>query len=126
MSSTITKDRLIYDSGDIADSDKLFTTIIDTSDNAVGTTDVSGTRGLDVNVLNDIDVDLDHANDSVRIGDGTNLVTVTQNGADYGLDVNLINTSIAVTATDTSDNSTTANLTITVPHDKKNAGYGRR
>lgn len=56
---------------------------------------------LKVSVTNSlgIDVDLDHAEDSVRLGDGTNLVTVTNVASDYGLDVNLINASIAVTAT---------------------------
>ena len=43
---------------------------------------------------------IDKGADSIRLGDDTNLVTVTNVGADYGLDVNLINASIAVTATD--------------------------
>jgi hypothetical protein len=41
-----------------------------------------------------IDVAIDHANDSIRIGDGTNLATITQVGADYGLDVNIISGSV--------------------------------
>lgn len=64
---------------------------------------ITSTAGaLDVNLKSPItvDVSLDHANDSVKLGDGTNLVTVTNVGADYGLDVNIINASIAVTATD--------------------------
>lgn len=47
-----------------------------------------------------VEVDLAHTDDSVRLGDGTNFLTSTTVGADIGLDVYLINTSIAVTATD--------------------------
>lgn len=47
-----------------------------------------------------LDVALSHVNDSVRLGDGTNFLTSTTVGADIGLDVNLINASIAVTASD--------------------------
>lgn len=43
---------------------------------------------LNVNVL------LNHADDSVRLGDGTNLFTGTVNGPKTGLDVNLINTNL--------------------------------
>lgn len=48
---------------------------------------------LNVNVTNSlgIDVDLDHSEDSVRLGDGTNLFTGTTVGSDVGLDVNVIN-----------------------------------
>jgi hypothetical protein len=59
---------------------------------------------LDVNIKTssiDLNVELDHTDgDSVALGDGTNLFTSTTVGADIGLDVNLINASIAVTATD--------------------------
>lgn len=47
-----------------------------------------------------VEVDLSHLDDSVRLGDGTDFFTSTTVGADIGLDVNLINASIAVTATD--------------------------
>jgi hypothetical protein len=36
-------------------------------------------------------VDVDHTEDSIRLGDGTNFITSTINGFDVGLDVNLIN-----------------------------------
>ena len=64
-------------------------------------TDVSGKKALDVNVASgiNVEVDLSHTDDSVRLGDGTAFFTSTTNGGDVGLDVNLINTSIAVTAT---------------------------
>jgi hypothetical protein len=44
-----------------------------------------------------VEVDLSHVDDSVRLGDGTNLLTSHNVGSDYGLDVYLINTEIAVT-----------------------------
>ncbi len=49
----------------------------------------------------DLDIrSLDHtsggANDSVRLGDGTNFLTSTTVGADVGLDVNIINADISV------------------------------
>lgn len=47
-----------------------------------------------------VEVDLSHIDDSVRLGDGTDFFTSTTVGADIGLDVNLINASIVVTATD--------------------------
>jgi hypothetical protein len=43
-----------------------------------------------------IEVIIDHTNDSIRLGDGTDLVTTTTVGSDVGLDVNIINGSIDV------------------------------
>jgi len=62
---------------------------------------VSDALKVDIGSVSDLDIrDLIHTSDSVALGDGSaNLVTVTNNGADYGLDVNLINDSIVVTAT---------------------------
>jgi len=39
---------------------------------------------------------ISHSDDSVRIGDGTDLVTTTTEGSKIGLDVNLINPEIAL------------------------------
>lgn len=63
---------------------------------------LSSTAGaLDVNVASgNLSVDLEHTEDSIRLGDGTNFLTSTTVGADIGLDVNLINASIVVTASD--------------------------
>jgi hypothetical protein len=64
---------------------------------------ITSTAGaLDVNLKSPlvVDVSLSHTNDSVHLGDGTNLLTSTTVGPDIGLDVNLINASIVVTATD--------------------------
>lgn len=42
-----------------------------------------------------IEVIIDHADDSIRLGDGTKLVTATQNGSKVGIDVNLTNDEIS-------------------------------
>jgi hypothetical protein len=69
--------------------------LFDGSGNALTST----TGSLNVNVSNAIAVDVVHTSDSVALGDGTNLLTSTTVGGDIGLDVNIINASIAVTAT---------------------------
>ena len=80
--------------------------VIDEADDSIrigiGGTLVTGTTigsntGLDVNIINPIDVDLDHSSDSIRLGDGTNLTTTTTIGSSVGLDVNVINTTGADT-----------------------------
>lgn len=71
--------------------------LADAAGNTVGVSSGS----LDVNVTNTlgIDVDLDHTEDSVRLGDGTTLHTGTTVGSDHGLDVyNLNDPSVADTA----------------------------
>lgn len=64
--------------------------------------DINADGSIDVNILGgvNVEVDLSHVDDSVRLGDGTNLTTVTQNGAFFGLDVNIINDDLTVVATD--------------------------
>jgi predicted DNA-binding ribbon-helix-helix protein len=44
-----------------------------------------------VNILNDISLTISHTDDSIRLGDGTNLITSTAVGPKQGLDVNVIN-----------------------------------
>ncbi len=58
----------------------------------VSITDVGGKKALDVNVT---DIVIDHANDSVRIGDGTNLIGSTVASGGRGLNVNVVNPSAA-------------------------------
>ena len=58
---------------------------------------------LDVNIKTSdiaIAVDLDHTEDSIRLGDGTSFFTSTSENGDIALDVHLSNTSILVTAAD--------------------------
>lgn len=77
-------------------------TLKDGSGTALTSTLEAGKQGLDVYIAGgaSIEVDLDHTEDSVRLGNGTDFLTSTTVGADIGLDVNLINASIEVTATD--------------------------
>jgi len=46
------------------------------------------------------EVIISHLDDSIKIGDGTSLVTTTTIGPDVGLDINIINTSLNISATD--------------------------
>lgn len=47
-----------------------------------------------------VEVEIDQASDSIKLGDGTNLFTSTTVGADTGLDINVINSSLTVDSTD--------------------------
>ena len=77
-------------------------TLKDGAGTALTSTLVGADQALDVNVVGgvNVEVDLSHVDDSVALGNGTDLFTSTTVGADIGLDVNLINASIVVTATD--------------------------
>lgn len=95
---SITVDAVNLDIRDLtAASDSVQAWTFDGTGNAITST----AGALDVNLKSPVvvDVSLSHTNDSVRLGDGTSLLTSTTVGADIGLDVNLINASIAVTAT---------------------------
>lgn len=98
------KDMLIFDVSDantIADSDSVGAFLRASDGTLLTHTDVGGKKALDVRLAEgvNVEVDLSHLDDSVALGDGTNLFTSTTVGADIGLDVNLINASIEVTAT---------------------------
>jgi len=62
-------------------------------------TTVSAKEALDVYVAGgvDLEVDLSHIDDSVRLGDGTNFLTSTSENGDIALDVHLSNSNIEVT-----------------------------
>lgn len=77
MSLNLTE--LLFDATD-STGPKVGSYLISKSGEIIDHADVGGVKGLNVNVLNDIEVALDHANDSVRLGDGTNLTVVTANG----------------------------------------------
>ena len=101
----ISKDQLVFDTTDadtIAASDNVGAFIRSSDGTLITHTLVGGKEALDVNIAGgvSIEVDLDHTEDSVRLGNGTDFLTSTTVGGDIGLDVNLINASIAVTATD--------------------------
>jgi hypothetical protein len=96
------KDQLIFDVTDantIAESDSVGAFVRSSDGTLITHTTVGGKEALDVNIASgvNVEVDLDHADDSVALGDGTNLLTSTTVGGDIGLDVNIINAEIAVT-----------------------------
>jgi hypothetical protein len=79
------------------DVDSIASWLKDGSGNAISST----AGALDVNVASgDLTVDLDHIEDSVRLGDGTNFLTSENVGADYALHTYLLNSSLVVSATD--------------------------
>ena len=99
------KDKLIFDVTDantIADSDSVGAFLRSSDGTLLTHSTVGGKEALDVSIADgvNVEVDLSHIDDSVRLGDGTDFFTSTTVGADIGLDVNIINASIAVTATD--------------------------
>lgn len=49
-------------------------------------------------VLGEVEVIISHIDDSIRLGDGTSLITSTLVSGKQGLDVNIINTSLTITA----------------------------
>ena len=56
--------------------------------------DVTGRLRTDATISGDVvigDIEISQTDDSIRIGDGTNLVTATVDGGKTGLDVNVIN-----------------------------------
>jgi len=96
------KDQLIFDTTDantIADSDSVGAYLRSSDGTLLTHTTIGGSEALDVNIANTlgIDVDLDHTEDSVRLGDGTSFFTSTSENGDIALDVHISNTEIAVT-----------------------------
>lgn len=94
--ANLSLERLMFDASNPTDGPSIGSFLIGASGSVISST---GTY-LDVNVTNGIDVDVVHTSDSVSLGDGTNLLTSHNSGSDYGLDVWLLNSSIAVTASD--------------------------
>lgn len=66
---------------------------------AISSTDVGGKQSLDVNVTSgiNVEVDLSHVDDSIRLGDGTDFFTSHTVNTDVGLDVYVIGGDIQVT-----------------------------
>ena len=73
----------------------VYAALADGEGNAINSTGGS----LDVNITNSlgIDVDLDHTEDSVRLGNGTDFFTSTAENGDISLDVHISNTNLEVT-----------------------------
>jgi len=99
------KDQLIFDVTDantIADSDSVGAFVRSSDGTLITHSTVGGKEALDVSVADgmNVEVDLSHVDDSVRLGDGTDFFTSTSENGDVALDVHLSNSSITVTATD--------------------------
>lgn len=99
------KDQLIFDVTDvdtIADSDSVGAYVRSSDGTLITHSTVGGKEALDVSVADgiNVEVDLSHLDDSVRLGDGTDFFTSTSENGDISLDVHISNTSIEVTGTD--------------------------
>ena len=95
------KDQLIFDTTSaqtILDSDSVGAFLRASDGTLLTHTDVGGKKALDVRVAEgiNVEVDLSHVDDSVRLGDGTSFFTSTSENGDVALDVHLSNTEIAV------------------------------
>lgn len=71
---------------------------------------VGADRALDVNIVNDIALTINHVDDSIRLGDGTVLFTSTTIGLKSALDVNLINVGLATEAKQDTANSSLSSI----------------
>lgn len=99
------KEQLVFDTTDatsIAHSDSVGAYIRSSDGTQITHSTVGGKEALDVSIADgvNVEVDLSHIDDSVRLGDGTSFFTSTSENGDIALDVHLSNTSIVVTATD--------------------------
>lgn len=84
MSASLSLERLLFDPAEIAAGPKVGSYIVSGDGNVIGDSDVSGDKGLNVYMLNaaDFDIrDLTHVSDSVKIGDGTDLLAVNADGS---------------------------------------------
>ena len=98
-------DRLVFDTTDTdtqAESSNVGAYLRSSDGTLLTHTTVGGKEALDVRLAEgvNVEVDLSHVDDSVRLGDGTSFFTSTSENGDIALDVHISNTSLAVTATD--------------------------
>lgn len=86
----------------IADSDSVGAYLRASDGTLLTHSDVGGKKALDVSIADgvNVEVDLSHIDDSVRLGNGTDFFTSTSENGDIALDVHISNSSIEVTATD--------------------------
>lgn len=101
----ISKTKLVFDVTDvdtIAASDSVGAYLRASDGTLLTHSDVGGKKALDVSIADgvNVEVDLSHVDDSVRLGDGTSFFTSTSENGDIALDVHISNSSIEVTATD--------------------------
>jgi hypothetical protein len=100
--SNASLNKLIFDTTATEDSANVGAYLRASDGTLLTHSDVGGKKALDVSIADgvNVEVDLSHIDDSVRLGDGTAFFTSTSENGDIALDVHLSNTSIAVTATD--------------------------
>jgi hypothetical protein len=98
----LTLDKLVFDPSSTADGGSVGAYLRASDGTLLTHTDVGGKKALDVRLAEgvNVEVDLAHTDDSVRLGDGTSFFTSTSENSDVALDVHISNTSLAVTATD--------------------------
>jgi hypothetical protein len=86
----INKNKLVFDPADADNSDFVGSYVLASDGTKITHTTVSGKEGLDVNVINasldvtatDLDIrDLSHAQDSVKIGDGSDFLAINADGS---------------------------------------------
>lgn len=77
----INKDKLVFDPADLAASDDVGAYLRSSDGTLLTHTDVGGKKSLDVFVANEIDVAISHLTDSIRIGDGVDLLEVNPDGS---------------------------------------------
>lgn len=86
----INKNKLVFDPADSGSSDFVGSYVLASDGTKITHTTVSGKEGLDVNVINaslavtatDLDIrDLSHAQDSIKIGDGTDFLAINADGS---------------------------------------------
>lgn len=75
------KHKITVDTTTLANGDSLAAYLTSAAGVLLTHTTVGGKQALDVNVTNDITVDLDHTEDSVKVGDGTDFLAVNADGS---------------------------------------------
>lgn len=95
------KSRLVFDVTDAASilaSDSVGAFLRSSDGTLITHTDVSGKKALDVRIAEgiNVEVDLSHVDDSVRLGDGTSFFTSTSENGDISLDVHISNSDLDI------------------------------
>lgn len=100
--SSIALSKLVFDPAAAAETANVGAYLRASDGTLLTHTDVGGKKALDVRLAEgvNVEVDLAHTDDSVRLGDGTAFFTSTSENSDIALDVHISNTSILVTASD--------------------------
>jgi hypothetical protein len=71
------KTQLVFDVASPTDGDKVGAYVLSSTGTAISSTGTS----LDVNVTSAINVSVDHANDSIKVGDGTDFLAINNDGS---------------------------------------------